>query len=65
MNHYQWGNINKATKLSTSLVLLISSTIQGNMFVLFLDILNYLMSHSKSDKWILYNFFYFLDINMF
>ena len=51
--------------MSTSLVLLISSTIQGNLFVLFLDILNYLMSHSNSDKLILYNFLYFLDINMF
>ena len=51
-------------KVPNSLVSFAQSTTQGSLFLWLPDIINCLMEHSSSDKWISYNFFYLTDINM-
>ena len=65
MNHYWWGNINKTAKNAYLTCPVVWSAAWGSLFVLLPDILNYLMDHLKSGKWISYNFLHLMDINMF
>lgn len=57
--------LTRLQKVPNSLVSLDQSITQGNLFVLLPDIISCVKDHSSSDKWILYNFLYHTDINMF
>ena len=65
MNQHWWGNITRLQKIPISFVPLVQNTTQVSMFLLLLDILVCLMNYLRSSKWISYNFFSLIDINMF
>ena len=58
------GSNIRLQKVSTSLVPLAKSTTQGWLFVLFPGMFSCLMDHSRSGKWISYNFLCLMDINI-
>lgn len=54
MNLYEWRNINKATKINYFTCPTCTHVIQGSLFVLLLDILNFLI-WGLFGKWMSYN----------
>ena len=43
----------------------VQNTTNGNLFILLPDIINCLMDHSRSGKWLSYNFLHLIDISSF
>ena len=65
MNQFWWENINKATK---SIYFICATCLKynpGSLLALLPDILNKLMDHLRSDKWVPYNSFQPMDKNIF
>ena len=64
MNHYGGQPLTRLKKVPSSLALLVQRIPQGTLLVIPWDILNSLMDHLRSGKWISYNSFYLMDINL-
>ena len=64
MNQYGGQPLTRLKKVPSSLILLAQRIIQGSQLVLPWDILNSLMDHLRSSKWISYNSLYLMDIDL-
>ena len=65
MNQFWWENINKATKSAYFVCTTCLKYNPGSLLALLPDILNELMDHSRSDKWVPYNSLQPMDKNVF